>query len=231
MRLYWVRHGQMEIRAHQTPDLERVDRLFNQKEEGGLTALGHAQAEAVARRLLREPLDAVYASPLVRARETAETTAAAAKLPVTLHEGIRELRPGSLPRERPTVRALDAVIQSRRIPFEWKQRVVGASLIPLYLHAWWRGNTVGGEAPDELRARLRAVLRELAHAHPEHARLALFSHGYLILLLSLQLAGGRLGRMKIWRRPYIPNGAITEVELSPSGQARLVRFAGADHLG
>ena len=51
----------------------------------GLTPFGRAQALALAKRLARESIDAIYVSPLRRAQETAEPIAAATGIcPVTL---------------------------------------------------------------------------------------------------------------------------------------------------
>lgn len=230
MRLYWVRHGQMEIRAHQAPDLASVDRLFNQKEQGGLTELGQQQAEQVATHLKGQGLSAVYTSPLIRARETGEFTARAVGLDLRVSDLIAELKPGRLPQEAPLARTLGRVIQSERIPFGIKRSVVGATLTPLYLHAWWTGRTEDGESPESVRARLYRALDELRREHSPDARVALFSHGYLILLMSLELAAGRLARLAIWKKPYIPNGAITEIEVSAAGAPKLVRFASDEHL-
>ncbi len=66
MRVFLVRHAEA---APGDPDELRP-----------LTAEGRATAQAVAERLAAEPLDAVYSSPLLRARETARAIAAAAGL-------------------------------------------------------------------------------------------------------------------------------------------------------
>jgi len=184
----------------------------------------------VAAHLSQKALSAVYASPLIRARETGEVTARAAGLDMRISDQIAELKPGRLPQDAPLVRALGRVMQSERVPFRLKRMTVGATLTPLYLHAWWRGRTLEGESPESVRARLYRTLDELRQAHPPDARVALFSHGYLILLMSLELAAGRLARMAIWKKPYIPNGAITELEVGAAGAPKLVRFASADHL-
>jgi len=230
MRLYWVRHGQMEIRAHQAPDLASVDRLFNQKEQGGLSDLGREQAAKVAAHLAKQGLTAAYASPLIRARETGEVTARAVGLDLHISELIAELKPGHLPENAPLVRMLGSVIKSERIPFRVKRMTVGAALTPLYLHAWSRGRTEDGESPENLRARMYRILDDLRREYPSDAKVVLFSHGYLILLMSLELAAGRLARLSIWKKPYIPNGAITEVELGTVGAPKLLRFASAEHL-
>jgi probable phosphoglycerate mutase len=55
-----------------------------------LTELGRAQAGAAARWLAAEHLDAVYASPLRRAVETAEPIAAEHGLGITIEDGVAE---------------------------------------------------------------------------------------------------------------------------------------------
>jgi probable phosphoglycerate mutase len=55
-----------------------------------LTELGHRQAQAVASWLGAERFDALYASPLVRARETAEPLASSLGLDVQIEDGIAE---------------------------------------------------------------------------------------------------------------------------------------------
>lgn len=57
MRIIFIRHGEPSY------------------ETGGLTEKGHAQAAAVAERLVQEGIQQIYSSTLVRALETAEYTA------------------------------------------------------------------------------------------------------------------------------------------------------------
>src|SRR6266508_5318337 len=66
MRLIIVRHGESEW--------NRTGRYQGQC-DATLSALGLRQAEALAGRLQREPLDAIFTSPLQRAAKTAEAIA------------------------------------------------------------------------------------------------------------------------------------------------------------
>src|SRR5512140_18596 len=61
-----------------------------------LTERGVAQARAVAARLAAERFEALHSSDLGRARETARHVAAAVKLEVTAHPGLRERSYGIL---------------------------------------------------------------------------------------------------------------------------------------
>jgi len=77
-----VRHGE-------TPTTGRI--LPGRAKGLHLSEAGQAQAEGVAERLAVLPkIDAVYASPLERTRETAKPIAAARRLPVTVDRGLLE---------------------------------------------------------------------------------------------------------------------------------------------
>ena len=80
--LFLVRHG-----AH-----DRLGRFLNGRNPGvRLSDLGRRQAEGLAVRLGRERVDAVYASPLERTRETAAPIAARHGRDVTIEPALLEL--------------------------------------------------------------------------------------------------------------------------------------------
>ena len=81
MRIVFVRHGE--------PDYAR----------DCLTELGRIQAKKAAQRLLGEGIGEIYASPLGRARETAQAAAEVLGLPVKTLDFMEEVRWGSADRE------------------------------------------------------------------------------------------------------------------------------------
>ena len=86
--LYFVRHGE---------NLANITKEFSYKLiDYSLTPKGVLQAEQTAEFFKTIPVDAVYASPLKRARETGEIIAAPRGLPVTLLEEFREVNVGNL---------------------------------------------------------------------------------------------------------------------------------------
>ena len=88
MRLYLIRHGQ-------TP--ANVDGRLNTAVPGpGLTALGEKQAAMIPVALRDTPLDAIYASELVRTQRTAAPLAADRGLDVEVLPGIHEIEAGDL---------------------------------------------------------------------------------------------------------------------------------------
>ena len=59
-----------------------------------LDEVGLAQAAALPERLAGEPIEAVMASDITRARQTAEPLAAALGVPLVVHPGVREIYAG-----------------------------------------------------------------------------------------------------------------------------------------
>jgi probable phosphomutase (TIGR03848 family) len=121
-----------------------------------LSEAGQAQAAAVAERLATLKLDAIYTSPLERARETAAPTAAATGLTPIEEPGLLEADVG-----------------------EW----TGKTLASLARLKEWRGvhgspstfRFPGGESLAEVQARVVAVLDRVHAAHPG-GTVACFSH-------------------------------------------------------
>lgn len=216
----------MEVSASLAADPAAIDRVFNQESQGHLTDRGRREAELVARRLGQERVHAIYSSPLHRAFETAEVSAAALGLEVQVTGAIAEVRTGALLAGSPGARWVSRVSASSLPPIA-KRALLGSTLIPLYYREWRGGRTVGGETARELDTRVATFLTELEAAHPTDATVALFAHGYLLVTLTLAL-GGR-ARLALLRRPYIPNGAICEMELR-DGRLRSVTHADARHL-
>jgi probable phosphoglycerate mutase len=88
MRLLLARHAQT---------VSNLGRFLDTACPGAaLTGLGHEQAARLAARLGAEPIEAVAASPLVRAQQTAEPVAAARGLAVVTLDGLCEIAAGEL---------------------------------------------------------------------------------------------------------------------------------------
>lgn len=80
--VFLVRHG-----SH-----DRLDRVLCGRMEGvGLGEAGRAEAKRAAERLAREPVAAVYASPLQRVQETADAIGKRLGLPVQTEPALQEL--------------------------------------------------------------------------------------------------------------------------------------------
>ena len=84
MELLLVRHGLPE----------RIE-VARGSADPPLSPLGLHQAEAVAAYLADEPIDALWSSPMRRARQTADVIAGVLGLPVEIHPGLAESDQGS----------------------------------------------------------------------------------------------------------------------------------------
>ena len=87
MRLILVRHGETDWNKER-----RVQGLSNL----GLNETGRKQAEALARALKNERVEAIYASPLRRAHETAYAISRFHRVEVTTVDGLKELDVGEV---------------------------------------------------------------------------------------------------------------------------------------
>ena len=153
MRLILIRHGQ-------TPS--NVDHFLDTAVPGpGLTELGLAQAAALPAALAGEPIDAVYASNLVRTQLTAAPLAAALGLPVQVRAGLREVSAGSLEMRNDR----EAIIGYLKTVYSWVKGDLGVHM-------------PGGPNGHETFERFDAVIAELQAAGCKAP--AVVSHGAMI---------------------------------------------------
>lgn len=124
-----------------------------------LSPLGLLQAERLAEALADEPLAALYASDLSRARQTAEALARRRGLAVRLDPGLRERAFGRF-------EGLDwaQITEGHHEDAErWRRREPGFAV-------------GGGESLDDFSARCLAAVRRAAAAHPGQG-IAVVAHG------------------------------------------------------
>lgn len=182
LRLFAVRHGETEFAREQR---------FAGASDVPLTPRGHRQCEAVGRALAGSPVDAVYASPLARARASAAPIAAPHKLAVRVEPAFREMTFGV---------------------WEGLSRAEVAVRYPADFEAWratpHRLQPPGGESLDAVAARVAAGVAALCEEHGGQT-VVVVSHAIvtrLIVLAALGLAADRL-----WSVDASAAG-ITEIE-------------------
>ena len=190
-RLFIIRHGATVLSAE--------DR-FAGSSDPPLSEAGRAQAGRLARRLAGEPLAAVYASPLVRALETARILAGPHR---------REISHGRW--EQLTRREVE-----ERFPDE--------------LAAWdadpYTFAPLGGESGLAVTARALPALVEIVRAHVGQ-RVLIVSHKATLRLLLSSLLGfdPRRYRDNLDQRP----AALNIVDFRDSTHARLTLFNDTSH--
>jgi alpha-ribazole phosphatase len=182
VRLFTIRHGETELAR---------ERRFTGARDVPLTPRGVRQSEAVAQALRGVALNAVYTSPQVRARASAEAIAASHALPVRLEPAFREMAFGEwegLTRADIALRAPEALEAWRATPH---------LVLP-----------PGGERLDAVAARVTSALRALLNVH-EGETIALVTHAMVVRLIVLDALG--LGPDRLWSVDASPAG-ITEIE-------------------
>jgi len=155
---------------------------------------GRGQAAALAARLARLPLDAIYASPLDRTVETAQAIAGPRGMPLRLVEGLGEVKYG-----------------------EWQ----GAELKELYKHELWPGvqfypsgtRFPGGETLGEAQMRMVATLDGLRGQHPKGI-FAVVSHADIIKLAIAYYVGMH---MDLFQRLEISPCSVSAIFFTPMG--------------
>jgi broad specificity phosphatase PhoE len=186
--IFLVRHA-----AH-----DRVDRVLCGRMPGvGLGEAGRRQAEALARRFGDAAVEAVWTSPLDRARETAEPIAGRLGLPVRTSDGLAEIDFGAW-----TGLGFDALRDDPR----WRRwnEARGSERPP-------PGESMG-ESMGEAQARALVEVERARAEHPD-GRVVLISHGDVIKAV----LAGVLG---------LPLDAHARFEISPASVSALAMWEG-----
>jgi probable phosphoglycerate mutase len=177
-----------------------------------LSPLGEAQVELLAAHFNRAHCNAaaVYASPLVRTRRTAEAIARLTGHALVFDPDLREMHFGDLD-GRP--------LEDVRTGFADLLRLDES---PEQDFAW-----PGGESRNAFTARVRGVLDRIASAHPGED-VAVVTHGGVISTFLTIVHGQPPG---LWREWLVNNASLTEVSWDPvAGVGALLRRGDDAHL-
>jgi len=192
MRLYFVRHGQSEANVLKV--------ISNRGLMHPLTELGRAQAAQLAQSLADVDFARIYASPILRARQTAEIVSTALHVPVDYVDGLREPDCG--------------IMEGRSDEVAWAEhhRVTEA-----WLNAHdYDARIEGGESLNDVRARFALWLDRVVaeYAFTADSILAI-THGMLIYtMLSVTLVNAKT---VFAESSPIPNTGTVIVERQPMG--------------
>lgn len=172
-RIILIRHGQTAW--NQGAGEER----FRGRIDLSLDTMGHRQAEAIALRLQKQEVAAVYASPLLRTRQTIAPLAARYSLPVTAHDGLLDIDYGQ---------------------FHGLTHSSAQADFP-ELYAQWRSSPSqvhfpGGERLADIQTRLVSLLAEMRARHPAQT-VILLGHQIVNKVLACTMLG--LDLDQIWR--------------------------------
>ena len=189
MRLFLLRHAQ---------SVWNRERRYQGWTDSALTDLGRSQAEAATKALGAEPLAAVYASTLARARDTAAAIAAPHGLPVQEDADFREMAFGAW--EGLTLDEVRAEHpEGYRVWAETPERFTAP----------------GGETLADVKIRVLAALGRLRAAH-EGKSVCLVAHGLSARVLILEALDLPLSR--VWAI-HLASTGISELEFRPDWTA------------
>jgi broad specificity phosphatase PhoE len=190
MKLLLIRHGQSVANAQ--------GRLQGQL-DSPLTELGRTQAQALARRLVREgwPASTIYASDLVRATETAEILSDNLSAPVVRDERLREYDVGVL-----------TGLVWRDIEVQYPEIWHGLQHSP----AWTP--IPGEEGNGPFCARLSSTLADIRSDHDDGDVVAVVSHGGSLGMMLTHLLGMEARRPTPFR---FGNASLSVVEFWARG--------------
>lgn len=194
-----VRHGQTEW--------NRVER-FRGRIDVELNEMGRRQAEAVADRLCRRRTDAIYASPLKRALQTAEPIAKACGLEVQPVDELIDIDYGAWAGHSP-----DEVARSY------------GDLYRTWLDTPHRVEFPAGETLDLVRSRAWEALKRVC-LHHDGQRVVLVSHVAVNRVLICSVLG--LGSSCFWK--IAQDNAAINVFRAEEGNFHLVLLNDTCHL-
>jgi probable phosphoglycerate mutase len=199
-----IQPGGLEVLAHTTIVLARHGHVERGPADPGLSARGHAEAQALATELAGEPFDAVYCSPMQRAVQTAQPVCKELGLELQLRDGLAEFDRHS--NEYVLLSALRAAGDPR-----FDACMAGD------LSSW-------GLDLASFRAGAIDVLTEILDKHPGGRALVIAHGGVLNVLL-----GSVLGLDRMWFF-HPDNCGFSRVVADTKGHVRLASLNETRHL-
>ena len=199
-----IRHGQSTANA---------SGVWQGQLDFPLSDRGRAQARLAGKVLASTKFDALYASPLSRAYETAELIARESGF----GEGVTAV-PGLLERAGGLLEGTTREEREARIP----ELVHKLSTLP----EEERWSVVGAETDEEVLRRFGGALSEIRNRHGGGDRIVVVSHGGAIRAYLRHLLGDVLPDSQ-----RTPNASLTRVSWESDGSdPQLIELASTDHL-
>jgi probable phosphoglycerate mutase len=200
LTLHMIRHGDTT---------QSSEGVFCGDLDPPLTDKGKMQAEKAAAAIAKLGVSAVYGSPKLRARQTAEPILKALGLQATYEDGLREIGYGT---------------------WEGRKESEIKTTEPEAYAAWAADPALasppGGESAFAIAARALPVILRARKEHPTGSVLFV-SHKATIRVIACSLLGLPLGRFR--DRVACPTASITSFEFGDRGQM-LIRIGDTHHL-
>ncbi len=185
-RLFLCRHGEVEERYH---------RVFGGRIDMDLSKRGHAHAAALAAYLKRHTFDGFYASPMVRARDTAKPIADLIGQQPTVMMGLREVDFGDW-----TGLAWNQVVERFQVSaFQWLEQMETSGF-------------PNGDSATTFHHRVAPCLWEILENHRGKSAVIVCHGGVIRMALSILLQLP----LKTFAHFEVDYASVTEVQISPS---------------
>ena len=195
-----IRHGQTE---------SNISGYYMGWSQEDLNQKGYEQVQLLSERLRNTPIDAIYTSPLKRARTTAETVAKPHNIePVPLNDLI-EINLGDW-------QGLHASDIMKKWPDIWQQSRVDPSIL-----SWPNGESFVQTAQRSVRA-----FNSIVEAN-QGKLVAVVTHDIIVRIIATQVLGVTYG---IYRKMEIGNASFTKIVVT-DGKNQLVTLNDTSHLG
>lgn len=200
VRVILVRHGETDWNQSRRIQGGGSDTPLNEK--------GKEQAESLASRLKSESIQAIYSSPLQRARDTAQAIAGYHQLEVGIEPSLKEIEVGEL--EGTPIAEIGKHLDQ---------------LLTADSHGEIMPRMPGGESVTEVQQRAWSTIKRLVDKHPDGVLVAVCHYFVIstIICSVLNLPLSRMGRFRIGV------GSISAITFEPRA-ARLALFNDRCHL-
>lgn len=156
MKVFFTRHGESQA------NIERI--ISNRDLPHALTTKGRAQAAALAGQLVAAQITAIYASPILRAQETAQIVAKHVGAPMYTSDALREFDCG--------------YVEGRGDAEAWAAH---NKVIAAWANYDYAQCIPGGESFADMQARFVPFVQHLVNVHAQQeAAFLLIAHGSLL---------------------------------------------------
>ena len=200
--IYLVRHGQTDNNFKASFNGCRSNQPLNK--------MGIRQAATLTKEFANKPLDAIYASPLLRALMTAEGVRGTRDMPIVTVPDLREMDMGLLD----GVTFEETERDHAEIWHNWKKEPEKLRMPE-------------GESFTEVQDRAYAALLDILHRERGRA-VAVVAHGTLLSLLTAKLFGFSLADRR--QVPYLFNAAYHELLFDDEGFFSPVQLRVISHM-
>jgi len=171
---FLVRHGEA------LSNLKGIVSCWPEKKKNPLTKKGRKQIESLAKILKREKIDLIFASDLLRTKETAEILAKETNAKLFFSKELREWNLGVLNQKRAGL-VWEEFEKEEKDVFKWKTK-----------------KPESGESPLEVQKRMYRFFKELEEKY-QGKKIVLVSHEFPLTVLEKTLEGMEIGEILKWR--------------------------------